>query len=66
MPYVPATQETAATSLANALAVQAGNYARAVKAGIPHDMGEARSMLRQAQNLVNVLEGKDISGEDLR
>lgn len=44
-----------ANGAAIALATQAANYARAVAAGTPHDLGEARSMVATARTLVEIL-----------
>lgn len=59
MPYVPTTQAGSATAAAHALATQAENYRRAIAAGVPHDVGEARSILSAARTLVDILEGVD-------
>jgi len=40
-----------ATDWAEALATQAGNYARAVRNGTPHDPGEADSLVSTAERL---------------
>lgn len=55
-----------AAAAAAGLALQAGNYARAVAAGIPHDIGEARSILAGARRLVDILEGKTLPAGEPR
>jgi hypothetical protein len=56
MVYVPATPRLTADSAAHQLATQAENYRRALACGSRHDLAEARSLLKTARALVNVLE----------
>ncbi|MBG0819147.1 hypothetical protein [Planomonospora sp. ID82291] len=51
------------TATALRLATQAGNYARALKAGVPHDRREAESILKDARLLVETLQARELQGD---
>lgn len=48
-------KDSSPNARADRLALQAGNYARAVKAGIPHDPREVADILQEARGLLDAI-----------